>query len=163
MTLRAWVFFGGLVLAAAWGCSQTQNPAGSGGSGQPSTTAATDSGTYDGTLPAQASRHAPAAGGGAEARIEAELAKLSAADQAAARAQKICPVSGEPLGSMAGLTKVSLEGGREVFVCCGGCIETLKAEPAQYLAKLDSPAPTSGADLQSVSPASGNAETPAAN
>ena len=71
------------------------------------------------------------------ARVEAELSKLSAADQAMARAQKICPVSEAPLGSMAGLQKVSLEGGREVFVCCGGCLDALKADPAGYLAKLD--------------------------
>ena len=35
-----------------------------------------------------------------QASIAANLAKLSADDKALAEAQKVCPVTGEPLGSM---------------------------------------------------------------
>ena len=64
------------------------------------------------------------------------LAGLSAEDRAAVLAQKICPVAGEPLGSMGTPIKVTIDG-RDVFVCCKGCIEALEADPAKYLAVLD--------------------------
>lgn len=63
------------------------------------------------------------------------IAKLPAADQKAALEQEICPVAEEPLGSMGAPIKVAVAG-REVFVCCDGCIEMLKANPDEYLAKL---------------------------
>lgn len=72
----------------------------------------------------------------AEAKIAAELAKLSDADREAAVAQRICPVSDERLGSMPGVTKVTVEG-REVFICCNGCKGELEADPAKFMAKLD--------------------------
>jgi hypothetical protein len=31
--------------------------------------------------------------------------------------------------------KVSVEG-RDVFICCDGCTDSLKGDPAKYLAKL---------------------------
>lgn len=49
---------------------------------------------------------------------------------------KVCPVSGEPLGSM-GNPIVVKQDGREVQLCCKGCTKKLVAEPAKYLAKLD--------------------------
>ncbi|MEZ6069220.1 MAG: hypothetical protein R3C10_02890 [Pirellulales bacterium] len=72
--------------------------------------------------------------------IEVNILKLPEADQALARAQKICPVSGEPLGSMGAPLKVSDVAGRDVFVCCEGCVEDLKADPEKFLAKLDAAA-----------------------
>jgi hypothetical protein len=69
---------------------------------------------------------------------------LTDADKAAILAQKICPVSGEDLGSMGDPIKVTVDG-RDVFVCCDQCVEPLKAEPAKYLAKLDAPAADEGA------------------
>ncbi len=72
----------------------------------------------------------------AEAKIAAELAKLSDDDRKAAVAQRICPVSDERLGSMPGVTKVTVEG-REVFICCEGCKGDLEADPAKFMAKLD--------------------------
>jgi len=52
---------------------------------------------------------------------------------------KVCPVSGEPLGSM-GDPIVVKQDGREVQLCCKGCTKKLAAEPAKYLAKLDAAA-----------------------
>jgi hypothetical protein len=64
------------------------------------------------------------------------LAKLSAADRELAEKQKICPVSGEPLGAMGTPYKVTLKD-REVFLCCSGCEARIKENPDEYLAKLD--------------------------
>ena len=49
--------------------------------------------------------------------------------------QKICPVTGEPLGSMGAPVKVSVSG-RNVFVCCKGCEKPLLRKPDEYLAKI---------------------------
>ncbi|MGE0757306.1 MAG: hypothetical protein AB7O38_09810 [Pirellulaceae bacterium] len=73
-----------------------------------------------------------------EERIAAEMAKLPEADRKLAMVQKICPVSEAPLGSMEGLMKVHVNG-RDVFICCSGCEEFLKAEPEKYLAKIPVP------------------------
>jgi len=71
---------------------------------------------------------------------EDPMAALSAEDRVAALAQKVCPVGGDVLGgSMGTPVKVTVEG-REVFLCCKGCEETLREDPAKYFAKLDKPA-----------------------
>ena len=44
-------------------------------------------------------------------------------------------------------TKVS---GRDVYVCCQGCINTLKRDPQKYLARLPDPAPVQAAKQDSV-------------
>jgi len=49
--------------------------------------------------------------------------------------QKICPVSGKALGSMGAPPAVRI-GDRDVYVCCAGCTNALKANPQKYLAKL---------------------------
>ncbi|NUQ62164.1 MAG: hypothetical protein HUU20_06735 [Pirellulales bacterium] len=67
--------------------------------------------------------------------VRQALAKLSAEDRAIAEKQKVCPVSGEPLGSMGTPYKVTVKG-RDVFLCCDGCEEEIKAHPDKYLAKL---------------------------
>jgi hypothetical protein len=69
------------------------------------------------------------------AMIEASLASLTAADREAALKQKICPVSEAALGSMGAPIKVSVAG-QEVFICCEGCEDPLKAEPSKHLAKI---------------------------
>ena len=56
----------------------------------------------------------------------------------AALAQKVCPVSDEPLGSMGTPPKVTIDG-QDVFLCCEGCEEELKSNPDEYLAKLKRP------------------------
>lgn len=66
--------------------------------------------------------------------IERELAKLPEGDRELALAQKVCPVSGEPLGSMGAPIKVTVDG-RHLFVCCKGCEEDAKKNFDEYLAK----------------------------
>ncbi|WP_422922907.1 heavy metal-binding domain-containing protein [Singulisphaera sp. PoT] len=71
------------------------------------------------------------------------LEGLSPADRALSLAQKICPVTGKPLGSMG--TPVHLDvKGRGLLICCEGCTDALKSNPDKYLAKLKpTPAPSS--------------------
>ncbi|HEX5470558.1 MAG TPA: hypothetical protein VFW73_01665 [Lacipirellulaceae bacterium] len=69
------------------------------------------------------------------AKIKANLASLSAPDRALAEKQKICPVSGELLGSMDVPEKLHVAG-HDVFICCPGCEEDIKNQPAKYLAKI---------------------------
>ncbi len=70
-----------------------------------------------------------------EGAIVAELAKLSPEDRTRAEEQKVCPVTGEPLGSMGKPQKITVIG-KEVFICCAGCEEKLNEEPEKYLAKI---------------------------
>ena len=85
---------------------------------------------------------APAAGNAAPGTaatadpVNADMAKLDKADYDAAVAQRICPVTEEALGSMGTPIKVTVEG-RDVFLCCEGCVDAIKADPAKYLAILD--------------------------
>jgi hypothetical protein len=76
---------------------------------------------------------------GDDAEIEAALANLSPADRSIAEAQDTCPVSDQLLGTMGTPIKVTVEG-REIFVCCDGCVAELKDNFDQYSAKLDPPA-----------------------
>ena len=73
---------------------------------------------------------------GLDADTVAALSELSDADRSAALAQKVCPVTDEPLGSMGKPPKFTVEG-QDVFLCCDRCEEELKSEPAKYLAKLN--------------------------
>jgi hypothetical protein len=77
------------------------------------------------------------------------MAKLSPEDRAAAEAQKICPVSDEPLGSMGTPIKHQIAG-RDVavFICCEGCSDSLDKEPDRFLAKLQQPAPSEAEKTQ---------------
>ena len=52
---------------------------------------------------------------------------------AAIQMQKICPVSNKPLGSM-GDPVAFEEAGLKVYLCCAGCVNAVKADPAKYLA-----------------------------
>ncbi len=72
-----------------------------------------------------------------QSEIDGELAKLSDADRTLAEVQKVCPVSGEPLGSMGAPIEVTVEG-RSLFVCCEGCVEDAKKNFDQYIAELES-------------------------
>jgi Cu(I)/Ag(I) efflux system membrane fusion protein len=63
------------------------------------------------------------------------LASLSAEDRAAVEKQKRCPVGGEPLGGMGTPIKVSVNG-RDVFLCCEGCKDTLLENPDEFLKQL---------------------------
>lgn len=46
--------------------------------------------------------------------------------------QKVCPVSGKPLGSMGKPIAVDVQGQR-IFVCCVGCVDAVEANPAKYV------------------------------
>ena len=65
----------------------------------------------------------------------AEIKKLPADEQPIAMAQMTCPVSGDKLGSMDKPVKQVVEG-KTFFLCCAGCEDKVKAEPAAVLAKL---------------------------
>lgn len=52
--------------------------------------------------------------------VEKAISTLKEADQLQAKVQKICPVSGNKLGTMGKPTKVRV-GELEVFLCCDGC------------------------------------------
>jgi hypothetical protein len=51
-----------------------------------------------------------------------------------------CIVSDEKLGSM-GAPYVFVHEGREIKLCCKGCLKDFEAEPKRFLAKLAAPAP----------------------
>jgi multidrug efflux pump subunit AcrA (membrane-fusion protein) len=57
-------------------------------------------------------------------------------DQALIARQKVCPVTGEPLGSMGAPVKVVVNG-RAVFLCCKGCEKKLRKDPEKYFGILD--------------------------
>jgi hypothetical protein len=60
------------------------------------------------------------------------ITRSTAADQAAINAQRVCKVSGEPLGSMGAPIKVT-RGDRVIFLCCQSCIKRVQGNPDQYL------------------------------
>lgn len=71
-----------------------------------------------------------------EAKIKANLDKLSAEDRKSAEAQKYCAVeSKNALGSMGTPVPVTVEG-QKVFLCCNGCRKKALAHPDKTLAKV---------------------------
>src|SRR4051812_19001951 len=82
----------------------------------------------------------PAAGGATPAAAGKDgLAQLGPEDRRLAEAQGVCPVSGEPLGSMGPPPKVTV-GGQQVFLCCKACEKKALADPEKTLAKVKAPA-----------------------
>lgn len=68
-------------------------------------------------------------------QVKLTVTKATEADAAAIKEQKLCPVMDEPLGGMG--TPLKVTGlGRDVFLCCKGCVKFLEKEPQKYLAKL---------------------------
>ena len=65
-----------------------------------------------------------------------DLAALSDEDRQLVLAQKVCPVSGEPLGSMGKPLKVTVDG-RHLFICCKGCEDSAKEKFDEYYANLE--------------------------
>jgi hypothetical protein len=78
---------------------------------------------------------APAPSPEERAAIAEALGHLSAEDRALAEKQKVCPVTGQALGSMGTPPAVTVEG-RKVFLCCKGCEGKLRKDPGKYLDKL---------------------------
>ena len=68
--------------------------------------------------------------------VRGALAGLSPEDRQSAERQRICPVSGQLLGSMGEPIKLEVED-REVWICCAGCEGPLRYDPEQYIAELD--------------------------
>jgi len=66
-----------------------------------------------------------------------EVATVPASEQQLAAAaiarQKICPVSGKPLGSMGDPVAVDVNG-QKLYVCCAGCVNAVKSNPSKYAA-----------------------------
>jgi hypothetical protein len=92
---------------------------------------------HEGGEQAASGQAEPAKGAGeAAAGDYAEaLAQLSSEDRVLAEKQKVCPVSGKPLGSMGKPIKITVKD-RTVFLCCPGCEDAIKKDPDKYLAKL---------------------------
>src|SRR6056297_4210693 len=64
-----------------------------------------------------------------------EVATVPASQQQLAAAaiarQKICPVSGKPLGSMGDPVSVDVHG-KTIYVCCSGCMNAVQSDPKKY-------------------------------
>jgi hypothetical protein len=73
--------------------------------------------------------------GTAASPAKAEAVPAAADDQVAIDRQKLCPVTGEALGSMGPPVRVTVDG-RTVFLCCKSCEPALRNDPAKYLSKL---------------------------
>jgi hypothetical protein len=71
-----------------------------------------------------------------DAETKAALAKLGPQDRALAEAQRLCPVTGKPLGSMGTPTKVMVKG-QPVFLCCEGCEDEAKTHEGRTLEKMN--------------------------
>jgi len=82
--------------------------------------------------PAGAAKTAQDAGSAAPSE---KPAALTAEDRVLIAKQKVCPVTGEELGSMGDPVKVVVKG-QTVFLCCSGCEDAIKKDPDKYLAKL---------------------------
>jgi len=77
------------------------------------------------------------------------VALLPPSEQSAALQQRICPVTGGPLGSMGKPIRTTVSG-RTVYVCCQGCISTLRNNPQKYLTTL--PRPSAGPSHRDSTP-----------
>jgi hypothetical protein len=94
------------------------------GAGRGSNSATTDAGT-----PTRGGESVGKSNGETDA-IRRALAKLSPADRALAERQKVCPVTGLPLGSMGPPPRVVVKG-KTVFICCEGCAARLENASAE--------------------------------
>ncbi len=66
---------------------------------------------------------------------ELDFEGLSLEDRKLAKAQEVCPVSDQKLGSMG--TPIRIEhDGRVIFFCCAMCKPKFEKDPETYLAKL---------------------------
>jgi hypothetical protein len=72
---------------------------------------------------------------GEDAKIKANLDKLSPEDRALAEAQKTCPVTDQPLGSMGVPIKLMVKD-QPVFVCCSSCPKEATKDPDKTLQKV---------------------------
>ncbi|MHB1035108.1 MAG: hypothetical protein ACYC35_19805 [Pirellulales bacterium] len=59
---------------------------------------------------------------------------LDESDRAGIAGQRVCPVTGAPLGSMGDPIKVLVDG-RPLYLCCQGCLGKVQSDPEEYLRK----------------------------
>jgi len=73
-------------------------------------------------------------GSAVDSDTASNLAKLSPEDRKLAEAQKVCPITGEPLGSkdMGVPVKIMLKD-QPVFLCCKSCEKKALADPDKTL------------------------------
>ncbi len=71
-----------------------------------------------------------------EAKVKANLAKLSADDRRLAEEQKFCPVEPDNLLGAMGVPVIVEIKGQRVFLCCGACKDEALENPDQTLAKV---------------------------
>ena len=64
-----------------------------------------------------------------------QIDRLPEGDRELAAAQAVCPVTGEPLGSMGVPVKVTIQG-HTVFLCCQGCVAEVETHPDKYLKQM---------------------------
>jgi Cu(I)/Ag(I) efflux system membrane fusion protein len=69
-------------------------------------------------------------------KIAASLKKLSPEDRKLAESQRLCPIRNDPLGSMGVPVKLTLEG-KQVFVCCKGCIAEANSGPSRTFSRVE--------------------------
>jgi Cu(I)/Ag(I) efflux system membrane fusion protein len=87
--------------------------------------------------PAKTDEVMNAPGKGADAKIQAALAKLSVEDRKLAESQNLCPVlETSRLGSMGKPVKIMVDG-KPVFLCCEACREDALANPKETLDKIN--------------------------
>jgi hypothetical protein len=67
----------------------------------------------------------------ADSKVSA-FESLPPGDREQARRQGQCPVTRKPLGSMGMPVRIEING-RVVFLCCSGCEDRLRSDPARYL------------------------------
>lgn len=73
-----------------------------------------------------------------KARAKVAVAALTQADRAGIGRQQVCPVTGGRLGGMGTPVKVLVDG-RPLYLCCGGCLAKVRANPEHYLAVATKP------------------------
>lgn len=78
------------------------------------------------------------------ASLKPQPIRATKADTAAIAHQKVCPVMQEKLGSMGVPWKVNVNG-RDVYLCCKGCIKFIQKNPKKYLTKIPAPLPVKAA------------------
>jgi hypothetical protein len=72
-----------------------------------------------------------------DAKVQANLAKLSPADRRLAEAQKFCPIlENSRLGSMGPPFKLVLQD-KVVFLCCPGCEDEARQNADRTLARVE--------------------------
>jgi hypothetical protein len=125
----SWALF---LLPLAWtGCNEAKSPKISSQPPKKATVAGTEKPKAD-----EGQKSQTAAESNQSEDIKANLAKLSPEDRKLAEAQKVCVVSGEPLGEMDVPVKITVKD-QTVFLCCNNCKKKALADPDKTLAKLD--------------------------